>query len=59
MHQYHHTYDPVAEYIEAMELAQKQSKQTKQNITDAMLVAMATEAFLDVKRYSKTDDDWE
>ena len=31
-----------------MELAQKQSKRAKQNIIDAMLVAKATEAFLDV-----------
>ena len=58
MHQYHHKYDTIAEYIEAMELAQKQSKQGKQKITDAMLVAMATEAFLDAKRYPKAGDDW-
>ena len=59
MSQYHHKYDTITEYLEAMELAQKQSKQAKQNITDTMLVAMATEAFLDVEGYPKADNDWE
>ena len=59
MRQYHHKYVIVTVYIEAMDLAQKQSKQANQNITDAMLTAMATEAFLGVKRYPKVDNDWE
>ena len=59
MRQYHHKYNTIAKYIKAMELAQKQSKQAKQNITDAMLVAMAIEAFLDVERHPKANGDWE
>ena len=59
MRQYHHKYDTIVEYIKEMELAQKQSKRAKQNITDAMFVAMATEAFLNVERYPKADDNWE
>ena len=45
--------------MEVMELSQKQFERVKQNITDAMLVAMATEAFLNVERYLKADDNWE
>ena len=37
---------------------QKQSEQAKQNITDVMLMAMATEAFLDVEHYLKADNTW-
>ena len=48
--QYHYKYNIIAEYIEAMKLAQKQSERAKQNITDPMLVAMVTKAFLNVKR---------
>ena len=42
-----------------MELVQKQSERAKQNVTDAMLVIMATEAFIDAKRYHKADNNCE
>ena len=59
MRQYHHTYGTITEYIEAMELVQKQSEQAKQKITDVMLVSISTEAFLDIKCYPKAGNDWE
>ena len=57
MRQDHHPYNTITECIKAMELAQQQSKRAKQSITNTILVAMATEAFLDVERYPKADDD--
>ena len=59
MRKYHHTYDTITEYIEAIELAQKQSERAKQNITDAMLVTMATEGVLNGKRYLKANNNLE
>ena len=59
MCQYHHKYATIAEYIKAMELAQKQSEQAQQKITNTILVAMATKAFLDIKRYPKANTNWE
>ena len=59
MCQYHHKYATIAEYIKAMELAQKQSEQAEQFITDAMLMAMLTKAFFNANRYPKAYNKWE
>ena len=59
MRQYHVTAASIPQYIEAMEKAHMASKRANNEISEAMMVNMATKAMLSTERYPKANDDWE
>ena len=59
MRELHLKVDTIPEYIEAMEKAQEQAKRAENEISEAMIVNMATRAMLATERYPKANDDWE
>ena len=59
MRELHLKVDTIPEYIEAMEKAQEQARRAENEISEAMVVNMATRAMLATERYPKANDDWE
>ena len=59
MRQYHVTAESIPQYIDAMEKAHTASKRANNEISEAMMVNMATKAMLATERFPKANDDWE
>ena len=55
----HTTHETIAQYILALEDAQKQAERAEQPITNAYLAMIATKAMLGSQRFPTADDAWE
>ena len=59
MRELHLKVDSIPEYIERMEKLQEQSEREDNNISNAMMMNIATKAMLSTERFPKTNDHWD
>ena len=52
-------HESIAQYIQALEEAQKQATRAGTKSTDATLVMIATKVMLETQRFPTTNDKWE